>query len=536
MKFPAFLTLFLGAFVCVAIFTSGDYSLSWDEPTRWNSGNLKVDYYERLISEDDKLEVIRMSPHDLYPGLYDIPLAIARRSFPGNDVLLSRIWNVAFGILTILMTVLITRFLLRKFCQSLKPEIISIASVFSGVMLLAIPEFYGHIFINPKDVPFAAMYSLATFALLRLVGSFPEPRLGDYAFLGITTGLAMAMRPPGVIFIAYFGAVATLWCFVGEKKDGRLLGARGVLGFSWRGALVALLALIVLIPWWPRSHRNPFGASAQAVGELNNFSNTIPVLYDGQMYDAGTTPSSYVIWMFLVKMPEWILALFVIGLVLGLLWRTNLVALVRGNRHAVFLVGLTAFVVIFPVVYVFIKNSAIHNGYRHMLYVLPSACALGSLIWAVGMNRIWKDRRKRILGLVVTLLCLLYSFSINIRLHPYQYVYYNYLVGGTAGSLNKYETEYWYTSGKRALDEIIDYVGEAGEGSGNIRLFVSGPWQILEPYLPDGYFLSNDASDADFYIGNTQMRMDTILEGEEIIRIERMGLPICIVKKLREMR
>lgn len=522
------------ALTSVWAFTIGDYALSWDEPTRWRSGDVKVDYYDRLFASKDKLEVMRTSPRDLYPGFYDIPLALVRRTFPDQTILLSRIFNVSFGAVAVLASICIARILLNGFTGRLNPWIITASSLLSGVILLAIPEFYGHIFINPKDVPFAAMYSVALLALLRLAREFPNVRRRSYVMFALATGLVMATRPPGIVFLAYFGVAATAWSIVGDDTRKWTQRICSLADFTWRGCLVALVALCVLFPWWPRAHRNPFMASSEAVSELNGFSATIPVLYDGQIFDAGTTPRFYVFWMFLIKMPEWFLLLLLGGAIAAVVKREKIVAMWREDCRSVFLPCLALFTVFFPVLYVFVRHPAIHNGYRHMLYVLPTMTAFGSLIWAFGINAIWGNFKLRILGISLSGLCVFYSISVHVRLHPYQYVYYNSLIGGPEGSLGKYETEYWFTSGREALDVIREYVGREQEQrlEGEIRLFVSGPWQVLDPYLTDGYTLSGDAENADFYIGNSQMRMDTLLEGKEIGRVERMGLPICIVKKL----
>ena len=74
-----------------------DYGLSWDEPTRWRSGDVKLDYYERLFDSDYVFETMRKATNDLYPGLYDIPLGLARRYSGDDPILLSRIWNAFFG-------------------------------------------------------------------------------------------------------------------------------------------------------------------------------------------------------------------------------------------------------------------------------------------------------------------------------------------------------------------------------------------------------------------------------------------------------
>jgi hypothetical protein len=41
-----------------------------------------------------------------------------------------------------------------------------------------------------------------------------------------------------------------------------------------------------------------------------------------------------------------------------------------------------------------------------------------------------------------------------LTLHPYEYTYFNSLVGGTDGASRRYETDYWCTSYREAMELI----------------------------------------------------------------------------------
>ena len=42
------------------------------------------------------------------------------------------------------------------------------------------------------------------------------------------------------------------------------------------------------------------------------------------------------------------------------------------------------------------------------------------------------------------------------RLHPYEYVYYNELVGGLQGAEGRFELDYWATGFREAMETIND--------------------------------------------------------------------------------
>jgi len=124
-----------------------------------------------------------------------------------------------------------------------------------------------------------------------------------------------------------------------------------------------------------------------------------------------------------------------------------------------------------------------------------------------------------------------------VRLHPYQYVFYNALVGGPAGSLGVYDTEYWFTSTRYAMEKLGEMIEEGSleqdEGE-ELGVWATGPQDVALWYLPDGLrLLPQGSGEAQLFIGNTHLMGHTLVEGRELFRIERVGLPIVVVKDLR---
>jgi hypothetical protein len=123
-----------------------------------------------------------------------------------------------------------------------------------------------------------------------------------------------------------------------------------------------------------------------------------------------------------------------------------------------------------------------------------------------------------------------------VKLHPYQYVYFNALAGGPAAAIQRYEGEYWYTSSKHAVEQLHDYLIRHPDqlpAGRNTRILILGPWQVAEPFMPNCFELTGDPNRADFLILNTQMQLYRNFEGEELFRIERMGAPICLVLRAK---
>jgi hypothetical protein len=78
------------------------------------------------------------------------------------------------------------------------------------------------------------------------------------------------------------------------------------------------------------------------------------------------------------------------------------------------------------------------------------------------------------------------------RLHPYEYVYYNSLVGGVRGAAGRFEMDYWCTSYREAMQYVND-VAPAGA-----RVAVHWFPSLASPYARRDLAVYGANSDADF--------------------------------------
>jgi hypothetical protein len=521
--------VFWSLLALVLMVTLPDYGMGWDEPTRWASGDLKLDYYAGFATTDSVWEHMRAAPRDTYPGFFDMPLALAARWLPFDRFFLGHLWSCVFGVAGLVAVRLLAA---RPMPEAVKRPV----GLGAAAILVLLPNYYGHLFINPKDIPFAATMAWGLLALYNFVEALPLPGWKQTILLGVGTGIAMSTRLPGGILLVYAGLLALLFLLY-RLSEGKGLKIPLMLAASLavRGLLAGLVAFLVLLPWWPAAHRNPFAMSVEAVGRLHTDSAAIPVLFAGEMFEAGNTPASYGVRMLFLTSPLWFLAFLGAAGAALIAWarRRRTEERPPGSLNAGGW-GVAAVVLAagFPLVYVSLAQPAIHNGFRHLLYVLPPLAVLAS--W--GASEGWKWLRTR--GFRRRILCLGVGATLGagiftlVRLHPYQYVYLNPLAGGTAGLYGRYETEYWFTSTKHGIELLEAYLGEHPEERVEdraLRVFITGPHQVARPFLPSDWEIALDVSAADFVISNTQMVVHLLFEGEEVGRIERSGLPILFV-------
>jgi len=514
------------ALAVALLVTVSDYGMSWDEVTRWQSGDNKLDYYERLLGEEGMAVWGERAGSNLYPGLFDLPLSVYARYVGGDRRAAGHLYTIVFAVLAVAAAGMIAR------------EIGGWRLAFwASLLLLILPRFYGHMVFNPKDIPFAATYSWGLWGVLRVARGFDASGFGRWPLAGLLAGLAMATRLPGMIILAYLAGLFIFY-FVAQSlpssdNEKKFPGARCLLVNLGGLVLAGSIAVVVLMVFFPASHANPFADSARVVDRLHDFSTAIPVLFRGQVYDAGSTPWYYALWMLFVTTPLWQLLLLAGGAIM-VAWRFG-VSFYRRQwwRLDIILIGTLLLGFGFPLLYILVSQPAIHNGVRHLLFILPAGAGL--MAFALCSLYGWVTAKQpRIAAMVIMVVTFGVGWNLAslIRLHPYQYVYFNALVGGPAGALGQYETEYWFTSTPEAYALLQEWRDEQGLPQEPVKLLVTGPLEIAEHQLPSGWSLASRAEEADYFLGNTQFAGHLLVEGQTIVEIERMGLPILVIKAL----
>ena len=137
--------------------------------------------------------------------------------------------------------------------------------------------------------------------------------------------------------------------------------------------------------------------------------------------------------------------------------------------------------------------------------------------------------------------CLLWDAATLVRLHPYEYLYYNSLVGGLEGASRRYDLDYWFGSMPEAINHLEAYLRrtEPGNESWPTRIYsvaVCGerlPFEkaVTLPQLK--WDFRHEWRESDFFIAPTQLNCDGDVDGKIIGTVERLGVVIAYIKDLR---
>jgi hypothetical protein len=134
-----------------------------------------------------------------------------------------------------------------------------------------------------------------------------------------------------------------------------------------------------------------------------------------------------------------------------------------------------------PTVLIAGLSIPIYDNFRQFLFTIPPIIILSGM----GLSAIIDQIKHRIFKLLLIMLVLVPGLVSIVKLHPYEYIYFNNFIGGVDNAQGVYELDYWCTSYKEAME----YVNR--EAALNARVVAWGPVQAARTFArPDLIVLS----------------------------------------------
>lgn len=476
--------------------TFRDYGISWDEPFHIEYGARLLKYYASWGADTSAFHYINLY---LYGGLFDAPVALLAQWLPFGLIDNRHLLIALSGLLGIVGTWRLAGFLAG-------PR----AAFFAALLLVTMPGWYGHMFINPKDIPFATTMIWASYFLARLAPSLPRPAWRELLLFGAYAGMAMGMRIGGVLLFAYLGGVVALW--LGARTLWSRAPRRWVpatLPLAARLGVATLVAYGIMVVAWPWALSAPLQHPFEALTTFSHFPFDTPVLVEGRWLHSNHLPIDYLPLMIAVKVPLLQMALLIGLLPVALRRAAQLPALTRDGDMRWLAWSVPLIALLLPLAYALITRPVLYNEMRHFLFVQPPMAVL----CGVAADRLWRYLQPRAMALRVTVAALLSLYMFQhlagmARLHPYEYVSYNRGVGGVAGANRLFELDYWSTSHKELYAALKERLrAEGGEAA------LHQPWRIRLCGAPEAalYYFEKEwrplwigiKGEADFEVGIT---------------------------------
>jgi Dolichyl-phosphate-mannose-protein mannosyltransferase len=502
----------------IALMTFRDYGLGWDDYTHSQYGDMLLALYGSGFSDTRALSFVNLYK---YGGGFDMLAALAAKVSPFGLFETRRLVGAGIGIIGLIATWRIGRRLGGP-----------IAGLVALALLAACPLYYGHMFINAKDAPFATAMAVLLLGLVRALDEYPQPSARTVALAGVGLGLAFGSRILAGI-VASYGFAALLVVLIGEARSRSVRSSAARLGEFALSLLPALaLGYLIMGLLWPWSILSPLNPIRAAEYFDAFFEKPWREMYAGKLYAVTAMPASYLSHLFALKLPEIMLALGMVGTI------GALVAATRGelplNRRAKFV--LVALAAVLPVVVATIAHPAFYNGVRHFVFLVPPFAAVGGLAggWLFERARAFG---KMAAGTVVAIFigALALPISDMVRLHPYQYTAFNWASGGVRMAHDNYMLDYWGLAFKQAGEVLraklaaMHLKPPAGR---RWTVEICGPQRPAEIALGPEFETTWDRKRADFVmmLGTYYCRD---LTARVLVEIEREGVDFARVYDIR---
>ena len=507
----------------LVVATFRDYAITNDEWIQHRYGELIVAYYQSGFSDRS---VFALDNLYLYGGLFDV-VAILLGHVVAMDIFDLR--HLICGLIGVagLGAAMATA---RMICGSR-------AGLIAGVALAVCGSWYGTMFHHSKDIPLAAAMAGALYFLMRAGRALPTPKSGHVIGFGLLTGAALGIKVLGLLLVGYVGVVILLNIPAPLMSEPRQVKrfVRGSLVRLIPALAIAYAIMIVAWPWSALSPLNPI----RGLFSFADFHYNIRTVLDGTVYRMATIPRLYVPIYILIKLPLLMLAGAALAMAFAA-WATVVNgAMARRTRGEV---AIVAFAALFPVVCEVVAHGPAFCGLRHFLFVLPPLAILAGV--GLDLTAVRLAGAQRWLGLAA-LAVMVAGFSWNAltlyRLHPYQYLVFNPLVGGLEGASRRYVMDYWFTIMPEAVDGLEDYLArtepvESRNPGHSYSVAICGERAAFLKKAKPHLHWAEVWETADFFIAPTHMNCDRDSNGKIVVTVQRLGVPLGYVKDQRSAR
>jgi hypothetical protein len=538
---PIFLLLAIN--ILVGLFVFRDYGFSWDEPLFYDYGDaLGYAYSPRAwFSGNFDINNSYGSSGDDHKTRGPAYLLLAR-----GPVYLLEAFGLdrpsAWHLINFLCFQIGVYFLYRLALRWMK----SSAALATSMLFSWQPVLWGHAFINPKDIPFLAFFLISVCLGFEMVDRLSDEAITNKQkfsviiipaiILGITTSIRVLGPLAGLLILIY-----------ALFKLGKRIAT-----FIPHFFLYGVIALLAMFITWPFLWENPIARFVEVSRFMSDNPTNLSVLFGGEVYRAGDLPRRYLPFMLTATLTEPVWPLFFFGLLIGYLkllkqsrdlstglqevpstetWRSLRSSLdVTTIRNNIISLTLVLLWFVLLAAYVLIRRPAMYDGLRHFLFILPPIFIFTGFTLEFLIDHIAP------LWLRAGLILILVAPGVAgiIQLHPYEYTYYNSFVGGTSQAFREYETDYWLTCYKQAVENLEQTVNEP------INLYVHREAYIAAYYAEDNINVLDlrgavdEVNPGDFVLVNTRTNEDrkVFKDAPNVLQIARDNAIFCIIKQI----
>lgn len=411
----------------------------------------------------------------------------------------------------------------------------------AGILVLLFcffsPRFLGHSFNNHRDIPVAMAAVLTIYFANKFLKYWPFIRWKSLIGLILSIAFAYSLRFGAGVLMTGIVCVSAFIYWLVLHSNFKMFQMTNIT----RGAKLAILILassafayFIGILNWPFGLEGPFQNGKEVLNATSNLGVSIRQLFEGETIFSNKIPWYYTVKYIGITVP----AIILVGSIFSLLGFKDFI---KAKKIELFVI---LFSLLFPLVYTSVMTKNDYGGWRHFLFIFPFLAIASGVGLTLVLNKINNVNIKK-WGIIAVVILLIHPIVFTIRSHPYEYVYYNELVGGINGAFGNYETDYSQNSTKGTAEWLIKNADKIVP-KGQVLKIGTNNFKALNHYLRDHKdkfqpvytrYYEKSRHDWDYasysstYIDGDQIKSGQWPPKQTVARVEANGVPIGAVVK-----
>lgn len=263
-------------------------------------------------------------------------------------------------------------------------------------------------------------------------------------------------------------------------------------------------AIVVSFITWPFLWFNGLGGLIRGLVLDSQFPWTGGILFEGSLLKPEDLPWYYLLKLMGMQFTEPLIILAISGFMLGIK------EMFKGQLEKTD-VGILVAWFFLPVFYVMFFKPTIYNNFRHFMFITIPIFIFAGL----GLEKLFSLIHDNKIRVIIIAGFLAFGIIPIVKLHPYQYVYYNEFSGGVGNAFREFEMDYWLTSYKEAVDfvkqdspdgaKILLWVGRFAEVYGDEEYAIT----FKNDILAGGRYEEMEFEDFDYVVIPSIFNLDT---------------------------
>ena len=439
------ITFLIVILIVIGFYLHNDYGISIDEESTRHHGLVSLNYIIKILNNYFYLNlnvlenITELKNYELreYGVIFELFAAICEKIFflkEYDDIFYFR--HLLNHFIFLIGICFFYKILFKAYNN------VYLAIIGSGI-LYSTPRIFAQSFYNSKDIIFLSVFIVCTYFAYNF---FRKKNFNNIFLIGFFIALLTCVRSIGF----YFYLIIIFFLFL-EFLDNKIK-LNNFVKITFYLTFIYFLSVYSL---WPFLWENPINNFIYAIKSFSSYGWGGKVLYLGDFHSAKHLPWHYIpVWVFAtISIPLSILIfLALIFTTYRFSKRLTNINFNMWNNQLEFFSLFVFTLIVAPIILIITNSSTLYNGWRHVYFIFPPLVILA--ISFICYTKIIFNKKKFLLKTlnVFLFIILLNNITNIIRLHPYQYMYFNFLFEKDANK--NFEIDYWGLSNRDALIKL----------------------------------------------------------------------------------